>query len=138
MGLFSKDGELLAKDIRTKNISQGAATSVWAAVGKDLEGKGGKYLEDAKVSELATPTSRMLTGLLSAKTHFSCCGKAKRLAVCCDPLYIVLMLTKFQIMMGMLRTYTTQRRQSSYGSMLRKQCKHNKVVYRLKRNNYCK
>jgi NAD(P)-dependent dehydrogenase (short-subunit alcohol dehydrogenase family) len=29
-----------------KNTAQGAATTVWAAVGKDLEGKGAKYLED--------------------------------------------------------------------------------------------
>jgi len=28
-----------------KNTQQGAATSVWAAVAKDLEGKGGRYLE---------------------------------------------------------------------------------------------
>ena len=28
-----------------KNTAQGAATSVWAALAKDLEGKGGKYLE---------------------------------------------------------------------------------------------
>lgn len=32
---------------------QGAATTVWAAIGKEWEGKGGKYLED--VSESAGP-----------------------------------------------------------------------------------
>jgi hypothetical protein len=31
---------------------QGAATTVWAAVGGDLEGKGGKYLERCAVSQL--------------------------------------------------------------------------------------
>ncbi|KAI0974424.1 hypothetical protein F4678DRAFT_458391 [Xylaria arbuscula] len=35
----------------TQNPEQGAATSVWAAVSRDLEGKGGKYLEESHVSE---------------------------------------------------------------------------------------
>ncbi|KAI0113974.1 hypothetical protein GGR51DRAFT_473266 [Nemania sp. FL0031] len=34
-----------------QNVDQGAATSVWAAVSRDLEGKGGKYLEECQVSE---------------------------------------------------------------------------------------
>ncbi|KAF1999167.1 NAD(P)-binding protein [Amniculicola lignicola CBS 123094] len=34
-----------------KTAEQGAATTIWAAVGKDLEGKGGLYLEDCKVAE---------------------------------------------------------------------------------------
>lgn len=34
-----------------KNLGQGAATQVWAAVAKELEGKGGLYLEDCKISE---------------------------------------------------------------------------------------
>ena len=33
-----------------KSQAQGAATIVWAAVGKEWEGKGGKYLEDCSVS----------------------------------------------------------------------------------------
>ena len=33
-----------------KSTAQGAATTVWAAVGKELEGKGGLYLEDCGVS----------------------------------------------------------------------------------------
>jgi NAD(P)-dependent dehydrogenase (short-subunit alcohol dehydrogenase family) len=32
------------------NAEQGAATTVWAAVGKEWEGKGGKYLEFCQVS----------------------------------------------------------------------------------------
>ncbi|DBA66731.1 TPA: hypothetical protein ACH3X2_001880 [Trebouxia sp. C0005] len=32
-----------------KNAEQGAATTVWAAVGKDWEGKGGKYLADCGI-----------------------------------------------------------------------------------------
>ncbi|KAI0456566.1 hypothetical protein F5B21DRAFT_141547 [Xylaria acuta] len=34
-----------------QNAEQGAATSVWAAVSRDLEGKGGKYLEECHVSQ---------------------------------------------------------------------------------------
>ena len=33
-----------------KTLQQGAATTVWAAISKDWEGKGGKYLEDCSVS----------------------------------------------------------------------------------------
>lgn len=35
------------------NAEQGASTSVWAAVSKDLEGQGGKYLERNQISEPA-------------------------------------------------------------------------------------
>ncbi|KAI8237392.1 Retinol dehydrogenase 12 [Colletotrichum sp. SAR 10_96] len=38
-----------------KSTSQGAATSVWAAVAKEFEGQGGKYLEDVSVAEQAAP-----------------------------------------------------------------------------------
>jgi NAD(P)-dependent dehydrogenase (short-subunit alcohol dehydrogenase family) len=34
-----------------KSAEQGAATTVWAAVDKVCEGKGGKYLEDCQVSK---------------------------------------------------------------------------------------
>ena len=34
-----------------KSPEQGAATTVWAAIGKEWEGKGGKYLEDCGVSK---------------------------------------------------------------------------------------
>lgn len=43
-----------------KNTEQGAATSVWAAVGKELEGVGGLYLEDVQEAlpfDPATPGS---------------------------------------------------------------------------------
>ena len=33
-----------------QNAEQGAATSVWAAVSRELEGKGGRYLERCQVS----------------------------------------------------------------------------------------
>jgi hypothetical protein len=34
-----------------KSSKQGAATTVWAAVGKEWEKKGGKYLEDCKEAD---------------------------------------------------------------------------------------
>ncbi len=37
-----------------KTPEQGAATSVWAAVGDELEGQGGLYLEDCRESDLLT------------------------------------------------------------------------------------
>ncbi|KAL1605309.1 hypothetical protein SLS60_004857 [Paraconiothyrium brasiliense] len=45
-GMFSDEGFMRA----LKSAEQGAATSVWAAVGKDLEGKGGVFLEDCHVA----------------------------------------------------------------------------------------
>ncbi|PSN75510.1 NAD(P)-binding protein [Corynespora cassiicola Philippines] len=38
-----------------KNPEQGAATSVWAAAAKALEGRGGLYLENCQISEPARP-----------------------------------------------------------------------------------
>lgn len=38
-----------------KTPEQGAATSVWAAVAKELEGKGGKYLDDVAEAEKVAP-----------------------------------------------------------------------------------
>lgn len=37
-----------------KNPAQGAATTVWAAVGSDLKDQGGKYLEDCQIAEAWT------------------------------------------------------------------------------------
>ena len=36
-----------------KTVEQGAATTVWAAVSTEWEGKGGKYLEDVSVAKPA-------------------------------------------------------------------------------------
>ena len=38
-----------------KSPEQGAATTVWAAIGKEWEGKGGKYLEECDVSPPVDP-----------------------------------------------------------------------------------
>lgn len=34
-----------------KTAQQGAATTVWAAIAKSLEGRGGNYLEDCQISK---------------------------------------------------------------------------------------
>ena len=49
MGIMDKDGNIVFK---AKSVEQGAATSVWAAVASELEGKGPLYLEDCSISEL--------------------------------------------------------------------------------------
>lgn len=43
---------------RFKTPQQGASTSVWATVAPELEGRGGNYLEDCKISQTVTPESR--------------------------------------------------------------------------------
>lgn len=47
-----------------KDPEQGAATTVWAAVGKDWEGKGGRYLENCAEASI-TPTPGKLNNGLS-------------------------------------------------------------------------
>ena len=41
---------------------QGAATTVWAAISKEWEGKGGKYLENVSVGLLSTEQGPGKTG----------------------------------------------------------------------------
>lgn len=65
--------QMLRKDpnlgARLKTLEQGAATIVWAAVSKDLEKIGGKYLENCQIAKNGVPimetgqrdTRRMLT-----------------------------------------------------------------------------
>jgi NAD(P)-dependent dehydrogenase (short-subunit alcohol dehydrogenase family) len=52
MARFSEDPQTRAY---LKSPEQGAATTVWAAIGKAFEGVGGKYLEDCMVSPPAPP-----------------------------------------------------------------------------------
>jgi NAD(P)-dependent dehydrogenase (short-subunit alcohol dehydrogenase family) len=46
---YYKMEPLLAK--YEKNVEQGAATQVWASIAKELEGKGGLYLDDVQVAK---------------------------------------------------------------------------------------
>ena len=50
-----KQGEFLKM---VKSPEQGAATTVWAAIGKDWENNGGKYLEECSVSEPVDPSKK--------------------------------------------------------------------------------
>ena len=45
-----------------KSPEQGAATTVYAAVGKEWEGKGGKYLEDCGVAGLCESDDSLALG----------------------------------------------------------------------------
>jgi hypothetical protein len=47
LGWFDESG---APNPRFKSTAQGAATSIWAAVAPELEGIGGKYLEDCALA----------------------------------------------------------------------------------------
>ncbi len=47
MGWFDESG---TPNPRFKNTAQGAATSIWAAVSPDLQGVGGRYLEDCAIA----------------------------------------------------------------------------------------
>jgi hypothetical protein len=47
MGWIDSDGK---QNPKFKNLEQGAATSIWAAVAPELDGKGGLYLEDCSIS----------------------------------------------------------------------------------------
>jgi NAD(P)-dependent dehydrogenase (short-subunit alcohol dehydrogenase family) len=49
---INKDPKLMASFM---NPAQGAATSVWAVVSKDLEGEGGRYLENCQISSAHDP-----------------------------------------------------------------------------------
>ncbi|KAI9168057.1 Oxidoreductase calI [Paramyrothecium foliicola] len=48
-----------------KSVEQGASTTLWAAIGKEWEGKGGKYLEDCRE---ATPEP-LMPGLAGVKDY---------------------------------------------------------------------
>jgi hypothetical protein len=48
MGWIDEAG---AQNSRFKSTEQGAATSIWAAVAPELEGMGGRYLEDCTIAK---------------------------------------------------------------------------------------
>lgn len=54
LGMFDASGEYLLSS-HSKSIEQGAATTVWAAVTPELEGKGALYLEDAAIAKPNVP-----------------------------------------------------------------------------------
>ena len=54
--------ELLKKfeNIRFKSIEQGASTTVWAAVAKELDGKGCLYLENCEIGKEGVNTEESM------------------------------------------------------------------------------
>lgn len=51
-----------------QNAAQGASTTVWAAVAKELEGKGGLYLDETAEAELAPADTPSYSGGYGANT----------------------------------------------------------------------
>lgn len=52
-----------------KSAEQGAATQVWAAIGKEWEGKGGKYLADVAVAKPGPDDHDMTSSLTAGHTY---------------------------------------------------------------------
>lgn len=52
-----------------KSVEQGAATTVWAAVSKELEGKGGLYLDDCAVAKRGEDEGIPALGMTSSSTY---------------------------------------------------------------------
>lgn len=65
-GWSDQDGKLLFK---LKSVEAGAATSVWAAISTDLEGKGGLYLENCQVSKEETSVSEIFKHMFGYLPH---------------------------------------------------------------------
>lgn len=51
--------------VSLKTVPQGAATSCWAAVSPELNGKGGLYLEDCHIAEAGKGSDMMSGGYAS-------------------------------------------------------------------------
>lgn len=64
MGSHDEHGRVIAdKNPNFKSAGQGAATIVWCAVNKQLEGKGGVYCEDCDISAAVPADSKGETGV---------------------------------------------------------------------------
>jgi NAD(P)-dependent dehydrogenase (short-subunit alcohol dehydrogenase family) len=64
MGALDEQGRRVAfdKDREFKTVEQGAATSVWCAVNKQLDGKGGVYCEDVDIAEAVSADALQESG----------------------------------------------------------------------------
>jgi len=67
-GIYRENGVTKIPDVtkvpeRFKTIEQGAATTVWAAVSPQLNGKGGVYCEDCDISAIVPANSKLNTGV---------------------------------------------------------------------------
>lgn len=57
-GMIDEKGNLL---IKLLTVEQGAATQVWASIAKDLEGRGGLYLEKCSIGKAGLTSQEVLT-----------------------------------------------------------------------------
>jgi NAD(P)-dependent dehydrogenase (short-subunit alcohol dehydrogenase family) len=67
-GVHRVNGVLTIPDVtkvpmRFKTVEQGAATTIWAAVSSQLNGKGGVYCEDCDIAELVSADSELHSGV---------------------------------------------------------------------------
>jgi NAD(P)-dependent dehydrogenase (short-subunit alcohol dehydrogenase family) len=67
-GIHRENGVIKIPDVtkvpeRFKTIEQGAATTVWAAVSPQLNGKGGVYCEDCDIAPIVPADSKLNTGV---------------------------------------------------------------------------
>jgi NAD(P)-dependent dehydrogenase (short-subunit alcohol dehydrogenase family) len=67
-GIYRENGVARIPDVtkipeRFKTIEQGAATTVWAAVSPQLNGKGGVYCEDCDIAALVPADSKLDSGV---------------------------------------------------------------------------
>lgn len=76
-GLFDEEGKLTpAMAERRKTIEQGAATTVWCAVSRQLDSAGGVYCEDCDIARASTADDTGLDGVMPWATDR---GGAERL-----------------------------------------------------------
>lgn len=54
---------------RLKSIEQGASTTVWAAVAKELDGKGGLYLENCSVGVQEESSEKIWKEMLGYRSY---------------------------------------------------------------------
>lgn len=66
-GMMASIGPEVLKGM--KSPEQGAATQVWAAIGKEWEGKGGKYLVDVAVAKTGPDDHDMTSSLTAGHTY---------------------------------------------------------------------
>jgi hypothetical protein len=62
-GIVRENGELRTSAAGFKSVEQGAATSVWCAVGPALSGKGGVYCEDCDIAPVVPDDSKLQSGV---------------------------------------------------------------------------
>jgi NAD(P)-dependent dehydrogenase (short-subunit alcohol dehydrogenase family) len=67
-GVFRENGVLKIPDItkgpeRFKTVEQGAATTIWAAVSPQLNGKGGVYCENCDIAAMVPADSKLYNGV---------------------------------------------------------------------------